>query len=182
MRWTILLIAACSLAACKREDAVTPKPVTAPNVSPAPATAPQPANASQPAPSPQASQPAPSAPAANPAVAPVETVAITSATLGNAISADKRVTAANDAFRPADTIFIAVETSGAAGANLTARWTYTANGQVTRVNEETQKVPPGGPAVTEFHIRKPDGWPRGDYQVAVLVNDEVAVTKKFSVK
>jgi hypothetical protein len=179
LRWTVLLIAACSLAACKREDAVQPKPVTAPNVSPAPATAPAPA---APAPSPPASQPAPAAPAANPAITPVETVAITSATLGNAVSADKRVTAATDTFRPADTIFIAVETSGAAGANLTARWTYTANGQVTRVNEETQKVPPGGPAVTEFHIRKPDGWPRGDYQVAVLVNDEVAVTKKFSVR
>jgi hypothetical protein len=77
---------------------------------------------------------------------------------------------------------VSVETSGTSGSNLTARWTYEAGGQVTRVNEETQKVPPGGPAVTEFHIRKPDGWPAGDYQVVVLVNDEVSVTKKFSVK
>jgi hypothetical protein len=168
------MFAACSLAACKREEPVAPKPGQAPSVAPSPAP--------QPTPAPQAPQTAPPAATANAPITPVETVAITSATLGNAISADKRVTAATDTFRPADTIFIAVETSGAAGANLTARWTYSANGQVTRVNEETQKVPPGGPAVTEFHVRKPDGWPRGDYQVVILVNDEASVTKKFSVK
>jgi len=169
IRWTAMLAVACSIAACKREERVV-----------APVPAPGPTNA--------ASSTAPAQPAAPPAAAKdsttaaVASVAITSATLGNAISADKRVTAATDNFQPSDTIFVTVETSGAAGANLTARWTYYADGQATRVNEETQKVPPGGPAVTEFHIRKPDGWPRGDYQVVVLVNDEVSVTKKFSVK
>jgi hypothetical protein len=77
---------------------------------------------------------------------------------------------------------VTVETSGSGAADLTARWTFFAEGQVTHVNEETQKVPPGGPAVTEFHIRKPDGWPRGDYQVVILVNNDVAATRKFSVK
>ena len=175
IRWTAMLAVACGVAACKREEpAVTPTP------GPGPTNA-----ASSTAPSPQPSPPPAPAPApakADSTTAAVASVAITSATLGNAISADKRVTAATDNFRPSDTIFVTVETSGAAGANLTARWTYHADGQATRVNEETQKVPPGGPAVTEFHIRKPDGWPRGDYQVVVLVNDEVSVTKKFSVK
>jgi hypothetical protein len=168
IRWAALALA-CTLVACKREaPIVTPTPGPGPtNAAPSTASAPQPA-----APAP------PSAPAA----APVATAAITSATLGNAINADKRVTAATDTFRPADTIFVTVETSGSSGAILTARWTFYADGQATRVNEETQKVPPGGPSVTEFHIRKPDGWPRGDYQVVVLVNDEVSVTKKFSVK
>ena len=169
IRWTAMLAVACSIAACKREERVV-----------APVPAPGPTNA--------ASSTAPAQPAAPPAAAKdsttaaVASVAITSATLGSAISADKRVTAATDTFQPSDTIFVTVETSGTSGANLTARWTYHADGQATRVNEETQKVPPGGPAVTEFHIRKPDGWPRGDYQVVVLVNDEVSVTKKFSVK
>lgn len=71
---------------------------------------------------------------------------------------------------------------GAGTGNLAARSTYTADGQATRVNEETQKVAPGGATVTEFHIGKPDGWPRGDYQVVILVNGEVAATRKFSVK
>lgn len=165
----LLAAAVCVLAACKREAAVTP--------SPAPAQAPATVAPAAPSPAPRSE-----APPATTATPPVATVALTSATLGNAISADKRVTAATDTFRPQDTIFVAVETSGPGGANLTARWTFDAQGQPVRVNEETQRVPPGGPAVTEFHVRKPDGWPPGQYQVVVLLNDEPAATKRFTVK
>ena len=168
-----LIAVACLLSACGKREV----PVAAPAQPAAPA-APAPAPAAPPpaaTPAPDAGQPASTA-------TPVEAVAVTAATLGRAVNADKRVTAATDTFTPADTIFLAVETSGAGGARLTARWTYIAGSEVTRVNEETQKVAPGGPAVTEFHIRKPDGWPRGDYQVVVLLNDEPSVTKKFTVK
>lgn len=164
IRWIAALALAAALAGCKRE---------VPVANPTPAPAAPPATTAPPAEAPKA------APAAS---TPVATVAITAATLGSAINADKRVTAASDAFKPNDTIFLAVETSGTGGANLTARWTYLKGAQATLVNEEAQKVPPGGAAVTEFHIRKPDGWPPGDYQVVVLVNEEVSVTKKFSVK
>lgn len=166
-RWIALLVVASALTSCKREAPVAtapPAPPSSPGASvSAPASAPEPAKPES-------------------TTSTVAGVAITSATLGSAINADKRVTAATDTFRPADTIFVTVETSGTAGANLTARWTYSSKGESTRVNEETQKVPPGGPAVTEFHVRKPDGWPPGEYQVVVLVNDEVSVTRKFSVK
>ena len=161
-----LVALACALAACGKREV----PVATPAQPPATPTAepPKPASATP--------------PAVAPAATPVEAVAITAATLGRAINGDKRVTAATDTFAPADTIFLSVETSGAGGADLTARWTYAKGNEATRVNEETQKVAPGGPAVTEFHIRKPDGWPPGDYQVVVLVNDEPSVTKKFTVK
>jgi hypothetical protein len=102
--------------------------------------------------------------------------------LGSAINADKRVTAATDTFRPGDTLYLAIETSGAGAADLTARWTYSSGGQVTLVHEETQKVTATGPAVTEFHVQKPDGWPPGDYQVVVLVNNDVGVSKRFTVR
>ena len=39
-----------------------------------------------------------------------------------------------------------------------------------------------GPATNEFHVSKPDGWPAGNYQVEVLLNDQVVQTKKYSVK
>lgn len=177
----VLLVA---VVACRREAAeVAPPaaqaPASAGSTAP-PAAAPKPeAPASPPAAPPTAG--AAASTAASTAL-PMEAVAVTSATLGNAVNADKRVTAATDTFRPQDTIFVSVETSGTGGASLTARWTYGADAQGTRVNEETQKVPPGGPSVTEFHIRKPDGWPAGEYQVAILVNGEAAVTRKFSVK
>ena len=169
----LLVVVACILAACSKREV----PVVTPSqpATPAPAVAPPAAPVAPDASKAEAPKPASTA-------TPVEAVAITAATLGRAVSADKRVTAATDTFTPADTIFLSVETSGAGGANLTARWTYTTGNEATRVNEETQKVAPGGPAVTEFHIRKPDGWPRGDYQVVVLLNDEPSVTKKFTVK
>ena len=169
--FTLAAMTLAALAGCKREvpNAPAPGPVT--NGS---ASAPAPQAPATPAPPPAASS---TAPAAAPAA-----ITVTSATLGSAVNADKRVTAASDTFRPGDTIYLAVETSGAGAADLTARWTYSAGGQVTRVHEETQKVAATGPAVTEFHVRKPDGWPPGDYQVVVLVGNEVAVTKKFSVK
>jgi hypothetical protein len=166
-RWALAAALACALTACKREPSMaTPASTPTPPAPSAPAAPPAPARAPRPA-------------ATN--ATPVESVAVTSATLGSAINADKRVTAATDTFRSGDTIFIAVETSGAAGASLTARWTFDPVGQPARVNEETQKVPPGGPSVTEFHVRKPDGWPHGDYQVVVLANGEPAVTKRFKV-
>jgi hypothetical protein len=167
LRWAALASLACALAACKREAApVSQQPSPPPPAAVAP-TSPPPA-------------PAQADAAAKPS--PVESVAVTATTLGSAVNAEKRVTAASDTFGPGDTIFVSVETSGAGGANLTARWTFLGTPEPTRVNEETQKVPAGGPSITEFHVRKPDGWPRGDYQVAVVVNDEVAATRKFSVK
>lgn len=169
-----MIALACLPAACGKREV----PVATPS-QPAAPTAPAPAPA---APPPPTATPAPDAARPASTATPVEAVAVTAATLGRAVNADKRVTAATDTFTPADTIFLSVETSGAGGANLTARWAYTPGNEATRVNEETQKVAPGGPAVTEFHIRKPDGWPRGDYQVVVLLNDEPSVTKKFAVK
>jgi len=53
---------------------------------------------------------------------------------------------------------------------------------VAVVNENSQTLAATGPAVTEFHISKPDGWPTGDYQVEVLLNDVSAGAQKFSVQ
>jgi len=61
---------------------------------------------------------------------------------------------------------------------LSARWTYQ-DGQV--VNESQQSIAPKGPATTEFHISKPDGWPKGKYQVAIAANGLPAGTKEFTV-
>lgn len=129
-----------------------------------------------PAPPPSSSPaPAPAAPAA-------ARVSVTTATLGNAIGGDKRVSRATDAFAKNDTIYVAVETSGSGTATLKARWTYASGGKQVSVKEETQTIQATGPAVSEFHISKPDGWPAGDYQVEIVVNDQVVQTKKFTVK
>jgi hypothetical protein len=120
--------------------------------------------------------PAAEAPAPVPAAQPVRVVAVT---LGREVGADKRVTTAVDTFSPTDTIYASVDTQGAApAATLVARWTYQ-DGQV--VHEESQSIAPAGPASTEFHISKPDGWPKGTYRVEILLDGTSASTASFRV-
>ena len=83
---------------------------------------------------------------------------------------------------PGDTIYVTVDTAGSGPATVKAKWTYTKGGQTTVVKEDMQTITATGPAVTEFHISEPKGWPAGDYQVEVLVDDKSAGTKTFTVK
>ena len=117
------------------------------------------------------------APPAMPAVVTVKAV-----TVGKAIGADKRVTAPASSFARTDTIYAAVETDGSGTATLKAKWTYHKSDKVAVVNENSQTLAATGPAVTEFHISKPDGWPTGDYQVEVFLNDASASVQKFAVQ
>ncbi|HUP19658.1 MAG TPA: hypothetical protein VM778_06865 [Gemmatimonadota bacterium] len=107
-------------------------------------------------------------------------VEVTGITLGPAVGADRRVTGSTDTFGPTDTIYVSVETQGVApAAELTARWTYQ-DGQV--VDESSRSIAPNGPEVTEFHISKPDGWPAGDYEVAILLDGVEAQRASFTVE
>lgn len=123
----------------------------------------------------------PPPPAPAPAPAPA-VVAVSSATLGSAVGADKKVTAAKESFAKNDTIYVSVNTSGSGNATLKAKWTYVSGGKSVPVKEDSQTIQATGPATTEFHISKPDGWPAGDYQVEVMLNDQVVQTRKFAVK
>jgi hypothetical protein len=124
------------------------------------------------------SEPPPSQQAATPPAAPALTV--TAIELGNQISANKRVTQQATAFAPTDTIYVSVLTNGSApSATLTAKWTYQ-DGQV--VNESTQTIAPTGPAATEFHISKPDGWPAGAYKVEISLNGQSTKMQEFEVR
>ena len=116
--------------------------------------------------------PAPSPPAA--------ALSVTDLELGRAIGGDKRVTDKTDTFAPNDVIYAAVLTSGtSANASLQARWTFE-DSQV--VNESTEAIAPTGDAATEFHISKPDGWPKGKYKVEILLDGTSVRTKDFEVK
>ena len=123
-----------------------------------------------------------SRPAASPAPAPpaAETaVRVTDVDVGRALGQDKRVTDKTDSFTPAETIYVSVRTEGSAPtATLKARWTYE-GGQL--VQESSQTIAPTGTAVTEFHVAKPDGWPKGSYKVEVFLNGNSVQTESFKV-
>jgi hypothetical protein len=127
------------------------------------------------APTTTAPPPAVSAPA--PASAPFR---VSGVQVGNAIDADKEVVAPSATLAPGDTIYASVMTEGAAPkVTLTARWTYE-DGQL--VDETTQIIAPTGPATSEFHISKPDGWPAGRYQVQILADGTAVATQQFEVR
>jgi hypothetical protein len=99
--------------------------------------------------------------------------------LGTALGADKKIATPSTTFKAADTIYASVVSTGAApSVKLTAKWTYQ-DGQT--VNESSQTIAPTGPAATEFHIAKPDGWPAGKYKIEVTANGKSAGTMEFAV-
>ncbi|MEO8673081.1 MAG: hypothetical protein ABI411_17320 [Tahibacter sp.] len=153
---TLLLTASLALAlgACGKQ--APPPPPPAPTPAPAPAPAPT---------------PPPPAPAG---------VTVRSVVIGNTVGADQNVTAAMTSFGPKDTIYASVATNGsAASANIAAKWTYQ-DGQT--INDSNQTIAPNGPAVTTFHIAKPDGWPAGKYTVAISLDGKPAGSASFDVK
>ena len=143
---------AVALAACGKKEA-PPKPAPAPAPTTAPAPAPAPAG-----------------------------VSVSTVSVGKAIGADKKVTAAADTFAKGDTFYASIDTTGAGTATLKAKWTFSKDGQTAVVKEDSMTVNATGPATHEFHVAKPDGWPVGDYEVAVSVDDKPAGMKKFAVK
>ena len=99
--------------------------------------------------------------------------------MGRSLTADKAINDKTDSFKPTDTIYASILTEGtAATATLKARWTYQ-DGQA--VNESTQTIAPTGDSRTEFHISKPDGWPKGTYKVEILLDGTSASSATFRV-
>ena len=118
-------------------------------------------------------------PAATATTPAASTVAVTDIDVGKA-AANSRVTDKTDNFKPADTVYTSVHTTGSASAaTVTARWTFE-DGQV--VQESSQSIAPNGDAYTEFHISKPTGLPKGKYKVEVFLDSKSAGTKGFEVK
>ncbi|MDN3922452.1 hypothetical protein [Roseateles violae] len=151
----VLLASVVALAACGKKAEAPPPPAPTPMPAPAPAPTPAPAPAG---------------------------VSLSSVSLGKAVDADKKITAASEVFAKGDTIHAAVDTSGSGSAMLVAKWTYTKDGKTVPVKEDSATITPTGPATTEFHIAKPDGWPTGDYQVEILLDGKSVATKSFKVQ
>ena len=134
-----------------------------------------------PPPPPPPPAPAP-APAPPPPPPPPAGVTLSSVSLGKAVGADKKVSAATEVFAKGDTIHASIDTTGAGSATVMAKWSFTKDGKTVPVKEESATLNATGPATTEFHISKPDGWPAGNYQVEILVNGKSASTKSFKVQ
>jgi len=96
---------------------------------------------------------------------------VSSVSLGTAIGPDKRVSAPSETFAPKDTIYASVETAGSGHGKLRALWSYVKGDKTAKVDETTIEFDSSGPAVNEFHVMKPSGWPKGDYRVEIFLGD-----------
>ena len=122
-----------------------------------------------------------SAPAAGtPPVSAPTPFRVVSVDVGKTIDGGKRISAPAAEFAPSDTVYTSIVSEGASPqVTIVARWTYE-DGQL--VKEDTQVIAPNGPAATEFHIAKPDGFPEGKYKVEVTANGKPAGSREFQVK
>jgi hypothetical protein len=110
-------------------------------------------------------------------------VSVTGITLGNAIGADKRVGAPLETFGAKDTIYASVETAGLGHAKLRALWSFVKGEKTAKVDETVIEFDATAPAVNEFHVSKPSGWPKGGYKIEVFLGDaaEPVMTRTFKV-
>jgi hypothetical protein len=98
--------------------------------------------------------------------------------LGRSLNPDRTVGSHTPRFKPTDTIYVSVLTTGSGSATIAARWIYA--GRV--VSEPQKNVEYRGDAATEFHIENSGGFPPGDYAVEVLVNGEPAGRREFRIE
>jgi len=96
--------------------------------------------------------------------------------LGNAVGYDNKIVSPTSEFAPSDVIHLSVETDGP-GATLSVKWTYQ-NGQT--VDSQDQLVAAGA-QTTDFSVSKPDGWPLGDYKVAISMDGSMVGDARFTV-
>lgn len=106
-----------------------------------------------------------------------EPIRVASFQVGRSLNPDNTVGTHTTRFKPDDTIYVSVLTTGSGSATLGARWLYA--GRV--VSEPAKDVSYRGDAATEFHIQNSGGFPPGDYTVEILLNGEAAGSRDFRV-
>lgn len=106
-----------------------------------------------------------------------EPVRVTTIQLGRSLNPDNTVGTHTTRFKPDDTIYTSVLTTGDGRATIGVRWLYA--GRV--VSEPTKQVSYKGDGATEFHIQNSGGFPAGDYVVEILVDGKPAGSRNFRV-
>ena len=96
---------------------------------------------------------------------------------GRSLNSDNSVGIHTQRFRPDQTMYVAVLTTGPGKGTLTAKWTYAGRS----VSEEEKRVSYNGEAATEFHMKNSGGFPAGDYKVVLLLDGASIAVREFKV-
>ena len=106
-----------------------------------------------------------------------EPLQLTNIQTGRALNPDRSMASITTLFKPSETIYVSVQTTGSAPGTIGVKWMYA--GRV--IDEPTKPVDYTGPASTEFHMQNSGGFPEGDYSVEIFINGEKVGTRAFKV-
>ena len=96
---------------------------------------------------------------------------------GRALNPDRSIASITTLFKPNETIYVSVQTTGEAPGTIGVKWMY--QGRV--VDEPVKQVDYDGPASTEFHLQNSGGFPEGDYSVEIIINGQQVGSRAFKV-
>lgn len=96
---------------------------------------------------------------------------------GRSLNPDRSIASITTLFKPSETVYVSVQTTGTARGTIGVKWMY--QGRV--IDEPVKQVDYDGPASTEFHLQNSGGFPQGDYRVEILINGVQVGTRAFKV-
>lgn len=96
---------------------------------------------------------------------------------GRSLNPDRSIASITTLFKPSETIYVSVQTTGEAPGSIGVKWMY--QGRV--VDEPVKQVDYDGPASTEFHLQNSGGFPEGDYSVEIFINGQQVGSRSFKV-
>lgn len=97
--------------------------------------------------------------------------------IGRALNPDRSIASITTLFKPSETIYVSIHTTGEAPGSIGVKWLY--QGRV--VDEPVKQVDYDGPASTEFHLQNSGGFPEGDYSVEIFINGQQVGSRAFKV-
>ena len=96
---------------------------------------------------------------------------------GRSLNPDRSIASITTLFKPSETIYVSVQTTGTAPGTIGVRWMY----QGRLVDEPVKQVDYDGPASTDFQLQNSGGFPEGDYSVEISINGAAVGTRNFKV-
>jgi hypothetical protein len=104
-------------------------------------------------------------------------LALANIQVGRSLNPDRSVASITTLFKPSETVYVAVQTTGAGKGTVGVKWMF--GTQV--IDEPTKQVSYDGPASTEFHMQNSGGFPAGDYSVEVFIDGQSVGKRVFKV-
>jgi hypothetical protein len=104
-------------------------------------------------------------------------LALANIQIGRSLNQDGSVASISTLFKPNETIYVSVQTTGTAPGTVAVKWKY----QGSVIDEPVKQIDPSGPASTAFQLQNAARFPEGDYSVDILINGQQVGSRSFKV-